>query len=597
MSADEPRGRDGQLDELAGSVSDGGGIDWARATESAGGQPAARTILALHDVARIAEFSRERQRNPGGDPLTATSAEAAHWAHLVLLEPIGAGASSQVWRAWDPKLQRDVALKFLTASGPGAGTRLLEEARALARIRHPGVVAVHGIAEADGRTGMWMDYLRGPTLADRIEREGPLPPAEVARIGAILAGTLLAVSSAGVVHGDVKPANIVLEADGRVLLADFGLGRRHTWTEDEARRGSGTPVFMAPELLAGGPSTQASDLYALGVTLRWALTGKPPFRAAGIEQLRAEALTGPVPSLRSECPGAPAALVAAIERAMAPRPGDRFPHAGALAAALDERSIGSGGVDAVSTPRRKSLLLPALAAGVGVIVLAALWVVPRMGDHRADPPITTTSPDAVVTTPPRTATAEPTGSYTIEAGLISRNGGSDRRLAAGDRVALGDWLSLEFKSSRPMWVYVLNEDETGETYLLFPQPLFDRLNPLPPDSSVVLPGTIGGRDNAWQVTSRGGREHFLIVASPEPIAAIEMELASLPAARPDRPIRYAAVPDATIERLRGVGGVTALPPATAPGAGSFARFRSLAGREGVASGVWIRTITLENPLK
>jgi hypothetical protein len=159
-------------------------------------------------------------------------------------------------------------------------------------------------------------------------------------------------------------------------------------------------------------------------------------------------------------------------------------------------------------------------------------------------------------------------------------------------------LSLEFHSTRTTWVYVLNEDDAGERYLLFPQPLFDARNPIPPDARQTLPGTVGGQPNAWTVTSRGGRERFLIVASLEPVAALEEELARLPAPDPARPIRYAPVRPAAFERLRGAGGLTALTPeqaGRAPASPAFESFRALADRESGVRGVWVREIVLENP--
>ena len=162
----------------------------------------------------------------------------------------------------------------------------------------------------------------------------------------------------------------------------------------------------------------------------------------------------------------------------------------------------------------------------------------------------------------------------------------------------GDRLSLEVRATRPAWIYVLNEDERGERYLLFPQPRFDASNPLAADSTFVLPGTLGGKEHAWTVTSVGGREYFLIVASPRPLPEIEADLKLLPAPLPGRPIDYAPVGEATVERLRGVGGVAELPrdaARPAPRSRAFDRFRALAGRETDIHGVWIRQINLENP--
>src|SRR5678809_1048651 len=125
---------------------------------------------------------------------------------------------------------------------------------------------------------MWMEFLRGPTLAEEIERRGALPVVEVVRLGTELCAALEAVDRASLVHRDIKPANVVLESDGRVVLTDFGLGWR-SGTGEKAPRRSGTPIFMSPEILAGEAPSHRSDVYALALTLRWALTGQPPLRA------------------------------------------------------------------------------------------------------------------------------------------------------------------------------------------------------------------------------------------------------------------------------------------------------------------------------
>jgi hypothetical protein len=143
----------------------------------------------------------------------------------------------------------------------------------------------------------------------------------------------------------------------------------------------------------------------------------------------------------------------------------------------------------------------------------------------------------------------------------------------------------------------VDEDERGEAFLLFPQPRFDRHNPLSGDA-VVLPGTLDGRESAWTVTSRGGREHILVVASPDPVRDLEAELAKLPAASPDRPVAYAKVPPPVMERLRGVGGLVAIEgEPTRRRSGALDRIAALAGREHNVTGVWVRRVTLENPLR
>lgn len=333
MSKDDP------IDDLSESVSDGKPVDWNLAesgTEDAGHQASVR---ALRDLERIGTFNWSLQPSPGQDQTAPPDTKPPEqWGHLTLLELISAGKSGEIWRAWDASLRREVALKFLLmpSGGDADDSALLEEARALARVRHPGVVAVHGIGANAGRVGMWMELLDGGTLDAEIERRGALPSDDVALIGLELCRALEAVGAAGLVHRDIKPANIVRDSTGRIVLTDFGLGRRRVLAVRETWRSSGTPIFMSPELLAGEPATPRSDLYALGVTLRWALTGHCPFRARTFEELKAEAETGPSEPLRAERPDAPTILINAIERAMAPRGEARYAEVSQLAKDLQQ---------------------------------------------------------------------------------------------------------------------------------------------------------------------------------------------------------------------------------------------------------------------
>lgn len=565
---------DQRIDDLAESISDGRAPAWSEDELSA-----SPSLRALRDVSRIAEFNRGLQRSAPTSGSSRTTSEPGRWGGLLLLEPAGAGANGEVWRAWDPSLQREVALKLLAAAPGEGGAPLLEEARALARVRHPNVVAVHGIGDEGGRTGLWMEFLAGPTLAAEIERRGPLPADQVERLGRDLAQALQAVHAAGLVHRDVKPANVILEHSGRTVLTDFGLGQRRVLSESEPVRMSGTPLFMSPERLRGQAATPRSDVYALGVTLWCALAGRLPFGSTTIGDLRREADAGPARALRAERPDAPEVLVRAIERAMHPDPAQRPASAAEFVALLDAKPMASA--------VRPQTHLWAMAAGL-VLVLALGWLAVRNLGPRVPSP----AKAPVVATPAAPAT------YDVEATLVKRGTGGWVRLADGDRVTPGDQLSLEFRATRRTWVYVLNEDERGESYLLFPQPRFDVANPISPDAASVLPGTIGGAENAWTVTSRGGREHFLIVASPEPVAELEAELGRIPPAAPDRPIEYAPVSAPTMERLRGVGGVATVRSDDRPRrAGTFDRFEALAGREQGVQGVWVRRVTLENPVR
>jgi Protein kinase domain/Domain of unknown function (DUF4384) len=578
MSGEETR-----LDALARSLSDDRPVDWKAESDAADGEEG-EEVRALRDLATIADFNRRLQREPNLDPSAASSAvrNAQQWGHLLLLEPLGAGRHGEVWRCWDLRLHREVALKWLRASAGEAGvpdgSALTEEARALARVSDPGVVCVYGIDEHDGRLGMWMELLRGETLAESIARRGRLAPAEVAAMGRSMARALDAVHAAGLVHRDIKPANVMLESSGRVVLTDFGLGTRRGFPEAPLARLSGTPLFMSPERLAGGSSTPSSDLYALGATLWCALAGQPPFEASSLDALRDEASRGPSRALATECPGAPQFLVRAIERAMSPAPAQRFATAAEMSQALDRAESGA------RAPARSRTL--AIAAAVAVAIIAAVWMVASLRSREA----------AVVARLPAAAGSATPATYDVDASLVRRTGGRFEHLSDGDRVSPGDRLSLEFRASRRTWVYVLNEDERGQSFLLFPARALERTNPLSADSTTMLPGPVDGRENGWIVTSRGGREHFLVVASPEPVAALEAELGRIPDAEPGRHVRDEPAPATSPDPMRGVGGIAPLGADPGPRrAGTLERFARLAGRETGVSGTWVREVTLLNP--
>jgi eukaryotic-like serine/threonine-protein kinase len=313
-------------------------VDWARAETGEDVDPA--TLQGLRKVERIADFHRSVQRD-GAEAGPALPGRPRRWGDLIVLQAIGAGARGEVWRAWDSTLQRQVALKFLQSTDATDSGRadLLNEARSLARVRHGSVVTVHGIAEHDGRAGMWMECLEGITLAGEIERIGRLPVRQVVHIALQLCSALDALQSAGIVHRDIKPSNVILEANDRVVLTDFGLGWRATLEDLRGPRPSGTPMFMAPEILAGRAATPLSDIYALGVTLWWALAGEGPYQAKTLEELRTEIEKGPARSLEALRPDAPRPLIKTIQAAMAVAPEDRPRGAADFASRIREKFV------------------------------------------------------------------------------------------------------------------------------------------------------------------------------------------------------------------------------------------------------------------
>ncbi|WP_424215438.1 serine/threonine-protein kinase [Streptomyces sp. BI20] len=203
-----------------------------------------------------------------------------------LLEAIGRGGMGRVWRAHDELLHRTVAVKELTAGlyvteaeRAVLHQRTRKEARAAARIAHPSVVTVHDVFAHDERPWIVMEYIDGPSLADAAKAAGRIEPREAARIGLHVLGALRAAHAVGVLHRDVKPGNVLLARDGRVLLTDFGIAAIEGDTSI-TRTGEliGSLDYLAPERVNGGDPNPASDLWALGATLYTAVESRSPFR-------------------------------------------------------------------------------------------------------------------------------------------------------------------------------------------------------------------------------------------------------------------------------------------------------------------------------
>ena len=188
-------------------------------------------------------------------------------------EELGRGGAGRVHRAHDDRLDRAVAVKVLTDLGDSAVTRFRREAATAARIRHPNVVTLHD-AGVDGVPYLVMSLVEGPSLADRVAQHGPLPHEDLHRLAEDLFAGLDATHRAGVMHRDLTPRNVLFDADGTALLADFGIARgADDPTVTAEHTVMGTRPFVAPERLRGAEATPASDVYAVGVTLRVAATG------------------------------------------------------------------------------------------------------------------------------------------------------------------------------------------------------------------------------------------------------------------------------------------------------------------------------------
>ena len=248
---------------------------------------------------------------------------------------LGRGGMGIVYLAHEVQLDRLVAIKLLPpglASDPETRERFLREARVAASLSHPHIVPLHAVDQAGDFVYFVMAFVDGDTLAQRVQARGPIPSREASRWLREVAWALSYAHGRGVIHRDIKPDNILIEREsGRALVADFGIAS----VADEAISGlHGTPDCMSPELVLGGEPGAASDLYALGITAFYALSGRLPFTGHTATQLLAQHCTAPVPSLSSFGVAVPRKLAQLVERCLAKTPDARPESASVLAEQL-----------------------------------------------------------------------------------------------------------------------------------------------------------------------------------------------------------------------------------------------------------------------
>ncbi len=594
-------GQEPALIRVAQAITDGTKIDWD--SESQAHKGLRETLERFRIVEKIVSAHREVltlesppeavTKSPIADTTTfdcPTSVPRAgsprrRWGSLEILELLGSGGFGEVYRAFDPALRREVALK-LRRSGRAAadpnGDLFLGEARRLAQVRHSNVLVVHGADRHEGHVGLWTDLLEGKTLEQLLSEQGPFGAQEATGIGIDLCHALAAVHSAGLIHRAVKTANIMRERGGRIVLMDFGSVAKVRRGPDTGRGGgatSGTPLFMAPEqLLSNEAPATTSDIYALGVVLYHLASGRFPVEARDLSELSAKHQRGEKISLRDARSDLPTSFVRVVERALDPDPARRYRTVGemehALAAsvgALEPQRAPSPPPESPPrpVPWRKRSLVWAAAATVAVAIVASAVLLQR---------------------------SPPSMPFSAEAAVYRLGDGTEERLLPNASVAPGDRLILEIEGDEDMYVYVLNEDEKGEAWVLFPAGL-DLDNPLSPGERHRLPGRQAGNQIAWEVTSAGGTEKFLVIASRHPLEDLERDIAQVPRAAQGRQVTYAPVSSQSVGRLRGVGGRTVVE--SAPGEASAQVLsgiaESLSSKTARESGIWTWRIQFDNP--
>jgi serine/threonine protein kinase len=293
---------------------------------------------------------------------------------------LGRSTMAEVWLAHDTELERPVALKLLTPDADR--TRFDREARAAASLAHPNVTRLYDYGDADGRLFIALEYLSGGTLEERLTEGQPLADAETAAIAAQLAAGLAHAHASGLVHRDVKPANVLFDDEGRPKLADFGIARVTGGAAiTEAGTVMGTATYISPEQAAGDPAGPASDVYSFGVLLYRLLTGRLPFESdSPLELARMHQELEP-PAIELVRPGAPRELAAVATDAWAKDPRRRPPDGAALAARLGAapdihaRSSAAAAETVVIprvAPRRRLARIPLLTAALIVLGAAGL---------------------------------------------------------------------------------------------------------------------------------------------------------------------------------------------------------------------------------
>jgi eukaryotic-like serine/threonine-protein kinase len=478
---DDAARREQEIERLARCVADDEPL-------SDGDDRAGTHFKAFVELKEVIDGFREvQQRFANRRPSTAPSFK---FGQLEVLEKLGEGAQAEVYRAYDPVLDQFFALKIRRAEFGALSNDFLEEARHLARVHHPNVVRVYGAANVEGRAGLWTELVNGQTLESLLTSNPILASHDAVEIGNKLCDALAALHTRGIVHGDIKPSNVMLEDSGRVVLMDFGAAQQFR-TAGTSSVMVGTLPYLAPELLRGDAHSPQSDVYALGVLMFRLLTGTFPYSGADATSLSSQQNEREPPKISSLAAQVPTVVAKAVERAIAIDPRQRHRGAAAFASALHP-----------SAPRYAKAGL-AIAISL-LIVLAVLvgsaWISRKNLSDDSD----------------------------IKVGLVRETANEGREtLQSGSAVSLGDEIAIEFKSTFPAYVYIFGSSENNKATVLFPILGAFPANPLAPGTLHHIPGSIDGRLVDWQVVTDAPSEEIVVLVAREPQPDLDREIARL----------------------------------------------------------------------
>ena len=335
---------------------------------------------------------------------------------------VGRGGMGVVYRATEIALDRPVALKLIAPELAGDARfrdRFMRESRLAASIDHAGILPVYAVGEADGELFLAMRFVAGTDLRRVLEERGPLPVDRALDSVGQIAGALDAAHERGLVHRDVKPANVLVDPTGHCYLSDFGLTKQTDSATTASGTLAGTLDYLAPEQIRGDAVGAPADQYALAILLYECLTGAPPFRRASEAQTLFAHVQEPPPRVSAQRPGLPEALDDVLARGLAKEPERRYPTCGSL---VEDAQAAAGITSARARPRRSrrrkiQLAIGAALLGLGALVVAAVLVATR-GDG-----VLTATPNSVAAVDPatrRVVAVVPVGSEPTE--IVARAG-------------------------------------------------------------------------------------------------------------------------------------------------------------------------------
>ena len=375
----------GGIDRAVHHVADGLAVDWQAFALSATKPDERAALECLQIIDALARAHRVEDSHrltppelletgpnlPAGADAAASGAQL--WGRFRLLQEVGAGGNGSVYRAWDPDLEREVAIKILHRHVGNADLRrkVLQEGRALAKVRDANVVSVLGVEAFGAEVGLCMEFIQGETLEGLLRTHGMLNAREAALWGQDICRALAAVHLAGFVHRDVKPQNVMRDRTGRIVLMDFGTGLNlDELTAEAGVRIVGTPLYMAPEVLAGQPAGLASDVYGVGVLLYHLATAAYPVEGRTVDEIKAAHMQGRRTPLAERRGDLPLVFRQIVDRALAARPEERWPSAAAM---LDALAHFVANADEHVVARKATVLgVSALSLGAVLIGLGAL---------------------------------------------------------------------------------------------------------------------------------------------------------------------------------------------------------------------------------